>query len=261
MICKKSWILIFFIISNIFLAQLGFCATVVTEPRWKIPKIEKEHGPFYSDSLLGLVIQGGNTVDNTIAFNSSNSLVLDNEIFLIGGHYNYGWDEKGLSSRNWDLRLRYDYKLKKNFNPFASVVTEGDPFAGYNNRNNFDLGVNFPIKGENIDWSFELGYRYTRESPTSEPVRYQNKIRVSIGGLWKLASAGEIDFWLRYLPFLSDTQGDLPNYMFDYGVSIKSFFTREFYLNLSFIRNYREVPLENRKQFDHKLIGSIGYKI
>ncbi|MFI5392071.1 MAG: DUF481 domain-containing protein, partial [Bacteriovoracales bacterium] len=211
--------------------------------------------------LLGLIIQDGNTIDNTIAFKSDNTLVLKNEIFLIGGHYNYGWDENGLSSRNWDFRLRYDYKLKQNFHPFASLVEEGDPFAGFFNRTNSDLGVNFPVHGEVISWTFEIGYRYTKESPTDDPIRYQNKIRVHVSGLWKLANKSELELWARYLPFLSDSQGDLPNYMLDYGLSIKSFFAKEFYLNLSFARNYREIPLENRKQFDSKIIGSIGYKI
>jgi hypothetical protein len=256
---KKSWILILFILSNFFFPQLS--VAVVTGSTWKMPEIDEKHGPFYTDSLLGLIIQDGNTVDNTVAFKSDNSLVLKNEIFLIGGHYNYGWDEKGLSSRNWDLRLRYDYKLKKNFHPFASIVAEGDPFAGFYNRNNYDLGVNFPIKGESLNWTFEIGYRYTKESPTDTPVRFQNKIRANVAVLWKLPNKSEVELWVRYLPFLSDTQGDLPNYMLDYGLSIKSHFTQEFYLNLTFTRNYREVPLEDRLQFDSKLIGSIGYKI
>jgi hypothetical protein len=121
--------------------------------------------------------------------------------------------------------------------------------------------VNFPIKGESLNWTFEIGYRYTKESPTDTPVRFQNKIRANVAVLWKLPNKSEVELWVRYLPFLSDTQGDLPNYMLDYGLSIKSHFTQEFYLNLTFTRNYREVPLEDRLQFDSKLIGSIGYKI
>ncbi|MFI5391428.1 MAG: DUF481 domain-containing protein [Bacteriovoracales bacterium] len=261
MVNKKSWILILFILSNFFFAQLGFSKVSVVDERWKIPKVEGEHGPFYSDTLLGLIIQDGNTVDNTVAFNSNNTLVLKREILILGGHYTYGNDEAGLSSRNWDVRFRYEYKFRENINPFASIVEEGDPFAGFFKRENYDLGVNFPIHGEIFDWRFEIGYRYTEESPTADPERYQNKIRLHVGGVWKIAEKGEVDVFVRYLPFLSDTQGDLPNYMLDFGLSVKSFFSKNFYLNMTFSRNYRQVPLEDRLQFDSKLIGSIGYKI
>jgi len=238
-----------------------FAKTKIYQPGWKPHEITKEHGPFYSDSLIGVVIQDGNTVDNTISFLSVNDLVLESEIFQLGGHYNYGWDEKGLSSRNWDLRTRYQRKLRKNINPFVAYIVEGDPFAGYSNRNNFDLGISFPFEGKIFSYEMEAGYRYTVELPTDDIKRFQSKLRIHAGGDWKVGKSGEVKIWIRYMPFLSDTQGGMPNYMLDYGVSLNSFFAENFYLNLSFLGNFREVPLEDRKQNDYKLIGSIGFKL
>lgn len=244
-----------------FLNSAAFAKTVIYQPAFSIPEIEQEHGPFYTDSLLGLVLQGGNTIDNTVAFNTINSYVLPSEILMVGGHYNYGWDESGLSSRNWDARFRYERIVREHFKPFAALVYEGDPFAGFTERTNFDLGAVFSFEGMFFTWDIDAGYRYTEEKPTYDPERYQNKLRFHLEGKWKVGKSGEVRTWARYMPFLSDTQGDLPNYMFDYGVSINSYFTEKFYLNLSYIGNFREVPLENRKQNDYKLIGSVGFKI
>ncbi len=259
MISKKSKFLILCISFLYF--SVGFPKTVIYKPAWKPPEIKEDHGPFYSDTQLGLVVQGGNTIDNTIAFNTVNSLVSKVEIFQLGGHYNYGWDESGLSSRNWDARFRYQRIINPHFNPFGAIVFEGDPFSGLKDRANFDLGVTFPFKGYIFSWDFELGYRYSAEQPTEEVERYQNKIRLHLEGKWNFGKTGEISLWGRYMPFLSDTQGELSNYMFDYGTSIASYFTERFYLNLSFIGNYREIPLEERKQDDYRLIGSVGFKI
>lgn len=262
MISKKIRFLILFIsIGELLLNSSLFAKTVIYKPVWNRPKVEEQHGPFYSDSQLGLIIQGGNTIDNTIAFNTVNSMVLKSEIFQLGGHYNYGWDESGLSSRNWDARFRYQRILKEHFNPFVAIIFEGDPFSGFKDRTNLDLGASFPFKGYIFTWDLEVGYRYTAEKPTEEVERYQNKLRLHLEGKWNFGKTGEISIWGRYLPFLSDTQGDLSNYMFDYGTSIASYFTERFYLNLSFIGNYREIPLEERKSDDYRLIGSIGFKI
>ncbi len=238
-----------------------FAKTELYRTGFEKPHLEKEHGPFYTDNLLGIVIQGGNTIDNTIAFNSVNTLILDPDMYQLAGHYNYGWDEKGLSSRNWDLRGRYQRKIKEKLQPFVAIVAEGDPFAGFNDRLNFDVGVNFPFKGKYFNYNIDIGYRYTEELPTNTPERFQNKLRVHLGGEKELGKNGDIKIWFRYLPFLSDTQGNLPNYMFDYGLSVNSAFTENFYLNLTYLGFYREVPLEDRKQNDYKLIGSIGYKL
>lgn len=262
MIRKKSKILILFTLFAWPILNSGvYAKTIIYQPVWKIPDIESEHGPFYSDTMMGLVIQGGNTIDNTIAFETTNSYLTAKEILILGGHYNYGWDESGLSSRNWDARFRYQRIFRENFNPFFALVYEGDPFAGFTERKNLDLGASFPFEGKYFSWHIEAGYRYTLESPTQEAKRYQNKLRFQLGGERKVGESGEIKTWARYLPFLSDSQGGLPNYMFDYGIGINSYFAKNLYLNLSFLGNFREVPLEDRKQNDYKLIGSIGFKI
>ncbi len=128
-----------------------------------------------NESALSVIKTGGNTRLETYDFNTKHVKKSGNQTYTLGGHYILGTTENRDSSgnfndntvetaRNWDVFGRFGQDLSSKFSIFAGIQFEGNQFAGFNQRNNYDLGGKYKfVATDKVNSFATLAYRYTTE--------------------------------------------------------------------------------------------------
>lgn len=129
-----------------------------------IPLSQSFADGYSNTSEASTVITGGNTDLRVFNVKTENIYKKTKNRFLIGGHYTYGTNERELSARNWQVRLRYDREIKDKLGAFGAYDYEQDKFRGFIYRQNWDLGLSYKLfSSDRQSLSLEGGYRFTRE--------------------------------------------------------------------------------------------------
>jgi putative salt-induced outer membrane protein YdiY len=175
-----------------------------------------------------------------------------------------------LSVFNYLGSLRYDYFATKYLGIFGAVSYFHDEFTGINYRVDLDLGLTLTVlqatKESRDALSFDVGYRYSRESlmeKTVVPADYaknQHKIRLAANGVKDLSK----DMYLTALvegtyKVKSPTR---INFMADLGFNIA--LSNMISFKLGYVLKYDDyLPTLNKEKLDHSLtfslLGNIKY--
>ena len=169
---------------------------------------------FTDDSELGAAVVSGNTSSATYDAQQKNSYTWDSNVFKLGFRY-LNTQASGVdTARNWDASLRYERQLSDVVNAFADHTVESDVFAGYVQRNNFDLGGKyFFTKSDDTKWSAEAGYRYSFTHNTGlVPDSTNNEVRVYSEVVQNISKTSSFKFWVEYVQTVASTQTTVPGY-------------------------------------------------
>jgi len=159
------------------------------------------------ETEIGSTIVSGNASIETYNVGDKTSYQFDQNVFKFMGRYLQSRANGVESAKNWDASLRYERDLIADFSVFVSHGLSSDIYAGYVQRNDYDLGGKyFLIKSPETTWSAEVGYRnsftqFTGPSPNPQAnyLRlYSEASQVIVEGI-----AGKL--WFEYLPNLSNS--------------------------------------------------------
>lgn len=139
---------------------------------------------YSNESEVGQTTTGGNA--ETVLFNAGqmSKWVNDHHQLQFDGSYLYGEAQDNLNVRNWSAKLTFTRDLSEHFGIFASQQAEGNPFQGFYERFNTDLGATIyiikPTKENIKELKFELGLRYSKENrivfdPNFKSKNYQSR--------------------------------------------------------------------------------------
>ncbi len=211
--------------------------------------ITSSYGEFYNDSEVSVLVTGGNSLVEVYNAKTKNVYKANSQLYKFGGHYTLGSSDNEISTRNWDLNVRFEKILNERYSIFIGEILEGDKFTGIYTRYNTDLGMIYHIiKKKNIIWFLEAGYRFTREKVISTKTRSESKARLysEVSKRFKPGLWGK--FWLEYIPNLTDSDDWLLNFEGSLSVAMST----NFALKLAYVGNYDDRPaVTGDKKFDY----------
>lgn len=168
---------------------------------------------FTNKTGLSIVKAGGNSDLETYNLQTDTTGTKGKSTLGFGGHYTLGTADGTESARNWDGNVKYSFKQTKNFGYYTAVQYEGDEFAGYDQRNNYDLGFKYVLANDDkVKSHFELGYRYTEEMLTNGPDEDFQKGRLFYTYSRKASKTLSYAFWTEYIPNFDEEQDFLINF-------------------------------------------------
>ena len=182
-----------------------------------------------NQSELAALVTGGNTEIETYNLKSESTLKKEKRSYSFGGHYTLGtkgidndadgeFDGKEESARNWDAHARYTQDLSAKTAAFIQVMFEGDRFAGYKQRQNYDLGGKYKfVESEKLNSFATLAYRYTIEQTVTrneddEDVFNDNKAVTYYEINKEIRKGFSYKFWIEYIYNFTRTEDFLINF-------------------------------------------------
>jgi putative salt-induced outer membrane protein len=195
---------------------------------------------FSNESGLGVVMTSGNTDTSTVSLAQKNVDIIGKNVYKFDGSYLRASNQGAEQALQWSLGLRYERELDKEFNAYVAETVMSDRYQGIDQRYSSDVGAKYFIKkSEAINWSTELGYRFTRENypygfKNLDFIRLYNEIeRTFHKGL-------SMKWWVEYLPNITEWKG----YQFNTEFSLLVALNETFSLKSAYqLRYYNEPPL------------------
>lgn len=183
-----------------------------------------------NESALAVLITGGNTQLETYNLKTESTLKKEKRSYSFGGHYTLGtqaereeddnneFQDEEVSARNWDVHARYTQDLSKKTSAFVQIMIEGDEFAGYNQRDNYDLGGKYKfVESDKLNSFVTLAYRYTIERTVDEDEdgadKFSDNKAVTYYEINKVVREGfSYKFWIEYVYNFTRTEDFLINF-------------------------------------------------
>lgn len=225
---------------------------------------------FSNESEVSIVQTGGNSTVETYNAKTLSKWEKAKRSYSLGGHYTLGTSEQtdettgdtenAESARNWDVNLKYDQKLTKTIDGFAAIQYEGDKFAGYNQRENLDVGLKHIMKNtDKLKTFIEAGARYTIERRVERNEDNEDVLNFTKGRLYYEISHQKNEslsykFWVEYLPNFTEAQ----DYMISYEPSIAFVLDGNFSLKTAYKAIYDNEPnVEGNEYTDYTFTTSL----
>lgn len=168
---------------------------------------------FKNESEAGVVITSGNSRTNTYNAKTITQYLFDKNTLRLEASYLQAKQSGVLSAENWLLGLRYERELSEKLSVFLGQSVESDPFAGFLQRYNSDLGAKYYLYKleKNFVWFAEGGYRFTRENSTGGVHQNFQKARfyTEAEKFWSEATSTKL--WVEYIPNFTVSQAWLLN--------------------------------------------------
>lgn len=160
------------------------------------------------ESEVGIATVSGNTTSETYNLKQKTTYAFGLNSLTLTARYLQSEVDGVQGSKNWDAAVRYDREVSSRTSIFASHGLESDIFAGYVQRNNYDIGAKYDIaKSDATKWFAELGYRYTYNL-FSGPADGRDTINHLVRGYTEisqnLSDKTALRFWVEYLPNVED---------------------------------------------------------
>lgn len=197
-----------------------------------------------TDAGLSMIRTGGNTQLETYNLKSKTTKEWEKRSTTLGAHYTLGTavenNNKTESARNWDASLKYEEVLSKRLNGVVSYQIEGNKFAGYDQRDNVDIGGKYKIINTDMTKFFtEVGLRYTVERATSRNSDNEDLFKDTKGILYAeyshlLSKTVNYKFWIQYLP--NFTRSD--DYQINFEPSLNVTLSDMFSLSVAYTGRY-----------------------
>ena len=189
---------------------------------------------FTDESELALVSVSGNSSSSNISAKQKNSYTFGKDTISAGGHY-LRTESAGIeTARSWDLQGRYEHVIHENLSGYVGYGADSDPFAGYIQRDNFDIGAKYQlVKTEWQNWSVELGYRYSKMNTTMD-MQYANMGRGYTEYNVNFSKSFSARYWVEYLPNFSDSEA----YFVNTEPSVSMLITQIFSLKMAYLIQY-----------------------
>lgn len=212
------------------------------------------HAQYSNESELTVILNGGNTEQETWNAKTMNGYVAGKNTFKLGGHYSYGKADGELNTRNWDINTRYERALNNSWSAFAAAQREEDFFANLDYRWNYDLGgiYNF-FKTDKHKLHAEAGYRRTLESDLSGQKTNGSKLRIYSEYTRQHNESLFFKLWVEALPNLTESD----DWMVNFEPSANFSMSKTFTLKLAYLHKYDNMPTPGAKKSDYTYTTSL----
>lgn len=194
--------------------------------------------PWKNESELSAVLVSGNTESQSTSFKQNTSYTFSLNTIVAKGRY-LSTQTSGTTTANaWDVNGRYERALSTYWSIFTSYGAEADRFAGYVQRDSWDLGGKyFFIKKENSELIGEAGYRNTHTYLTTQQHKYENFGRLYSQYTRKFSKTSEGKLWVEYLPNFTNSDA----YLFNAEPSVSAALSSIFSVKMSYLLKYQGV--------------------
>lgn len=194
--------------------------------------------PWKNESELSVVLVSGNTDSQSTSLKQKTSYTFDQNTLVARGRYLATETGSSTTARAWEANGRYERALSTYWSAYTSYGAESDFFAGYVQRDNFDLGGKyFIVKRANRELITEAGYRYTHTYAIPSQDKYENFGRLFAQWSQKISANADVKFWAEYLPNFTNSDAYLINAEQSVSVSI----SRIFSVKMSYLMKYQGV--------------------
>lgn len=214
-----------------------------------------------NESQLSVIQTGGNAVTET--FNAKTESIFKTESkweYTLSGHYTLASaeivDENGdtvmqENAKNWSLLLKPEKNLSDKLSIFLQAQYEGNEFAGFSQRDNYDIGGKYKLINEKKrKLSIEAGFRYTVERRSDPAADVEGVIDDEKGRLfseYKVVNSENLryKFWVEYIPnFTNNT-----DYLINFEPSATVTLSDNFSLKLAYLGQYDNQPAVKENEY------------
>lgn len=208
-----------------------------------------------NESALTIIKTGGNTELETYSAKTESTLKKEKRSYSFGGHYTLGtkgvdnnddgeFDGKEDTARNWDAHARYTQDLTVKTAAFIGIIFQGDEFAGYEQRENYEIGGKYKfVESEELNSFATLAYRYTIEKLGEDDPNGEDTLRDNKGVAYyeinkEIREGFSYKFWIEYVYNFTRT----PDYLINFEPSIAFAINDTFSLQLAYKGMYDNAP-------------------
>lgn len=201
--------------------------------------------PVTGEAEAGAVIVSGNSDSESYAAKAKTVYTYEEKNIFTGFGRYLKTDSNGVeSARNWEAGVRYERELTDYLGVFAGQKAESDIFNGYIQRDSTDLGLKYSIiKSDELNWFFEVGYRYQKTLPTIGSTSHDNMGRLFSEFNKSLDKTLSFKYWAEYLPNFTDSEA----YLFNTEASLNIMLNSIFSVKLAYLLQYQNVPAASGK--------------
>lgn len=194
--------------------------------------------PWKNESELSEVLVSGNTDSQSTSLKQKTSYTFSLNTIVARGRYLTTETNGAISARAWEANGRYERALSTYWSVYTSYGAESDIFAGYIQRDNYDLGAKyFIIKKETEEFISEAGDRYTHTYAIPSANRYENFGRLFAQYARKISKTADAKLWVEYLPNFTNSDAYLINAEPSVTASLSSVFS----VKMSYLMKYQGV--------------------
>jgi putative salt-induced outer membrane protein len=198
--------------------------------------LAEEKSPWRHESEASVVKVGGNTTSESYSAKQKTAYKFDLNVLAANGRFLQTKASGHETAKQWDAALRYERELSERWAVFAQHGAESDPYAGYVQRDNTDVGGKFYfIKSDRETLFSETGVRSTKmiASITNHVshstagrlyTEYSRKINDSVSGR----------LWVEYLPNFTHSDA----YLINYEPSVSVMMNQIFSVKLAYLSKY-----------------------
>lgn len=189
---------------------------------------------FTDESELALVSVSGNSSSSNVSAKQANAYTFGKHTFKVGGHYLKTESSGTETAKSWDANGRYERVIYDGFSGYIGYGADSDPYAGYVQRDNFDIGAKYQIlKNDWQAWAVEAGYRYSKMNTTVD-MQYANMGRAFTEYTVNFSKTFSMRYWVEYLPNFTDSRA----YFINQEPSISMILTDIFSLKAAYLVQY-----------------------
>ncbi|MES3038341.1 MAG: DUF481 domain-containing protein [Bdellovibrionota bacterium] len=201
----------------------------------------EEKPPWAHESEASIVKVDGNTTSDSYSAKQKTSYRFDLNIISASGRYLQTKASGSETAKQWDATLRYERELSDLWSLFIQHGAESDPYAGYVQRDNSDIGGKYYLIKTDPETLFsELGVRSTKTiSSVSNNVDYSTSCRLYIEYSKKINESVSGKFWVEYLPNFKDSDA----YLVNYEPSVSVMMNQVFSLKIAYLVKYHNLTL------------------
>lgn len=207
------------------------------------------YAQYSNESELTVILNGGNTEQETWNAKTMNKYDKDKNTYKLGGHYSYGKADEELNTRNWDVVARYERALSEKWSVFAATQRESDQFASIDYRWNYDLGgiYNF-FKTDKHKLHAEAGYRRTLEADLAGRKTNGSKLRIYSEYSRQHSANLFFKLWVEALPNISESD----DWQINVEPSLNYTLSKMFTLKTAYLHKYDNEPALGTKNSDYQ---------
>lgn len=189
-----------------------------------------------NETEISVVQTRGNTATDSYSARQRTSYLEGMNTYILSGRYLETRTSGIESAKAWDAGFRYERAITDLWSSFAGISSEADTYAGFKQRNFFDLGGKYSIiKSEERNLSAEAGYRRGATYFTNNTDATDNYARFFLDYSQKLNEAVSFRIWAEYLPNFTRSEAYLANGE----PSVSVMLSKVFFLKMAYLMKYR----------------------
>lgn len=219
-----------------------------------------------NEAELALVTTSGNTETESYSGKQKTTYVQEVNSYSLSGRYLQTKTAGVETAKSWDAYGRYERALSTYWSAFVQYGAEADPYAGYIQRDNADIGGKyFFYKEDTLNLFAEAGYRSTNTqfagAPTATPPVPGSVARENFGRLYveyaqKITETLSVRYWVEYLPNFTNSTAYFVNTEPSATVMLNSIFS----LKTAYLIKYRNEVTAGAEYADKTFTTSIVAK-